>query len=83
MDLTQILNTIRSNASATYQERIPEATRTNLEAIQESMLAGENILVANEFMSTLMNMLVKTVVHNKVFTNPLKPLKRSGLNLWI
>lgn len=78
MDLTQILNTIRSNASATYQERIPEATRTNLEAIQESMLAGENILVANEFMSTLMNMLVKTVVYNKVFTNPLKPLKKGS-----
>ena len=78
MDLTQILNTIRSNASATYQERIPEATRTNLEAIQESMLAGENILIANEFMSTLMNMLVKTVVHNKVFTNPLKPLKKGS-----
>lgn len=76
MNLQEVLNTIRDNASSTYQERIPEATRTNIEAIRESMLAGENVIVANEFMSTLMNMLIKQVVHNKVFTNPLKALKK-------
>ena len=34
MDLVTVLNTIHANASATYQDRIPEATRTNLEDIR-------------------------------------------------
>lgn len=76
MNLTNILNTIRDNASETYRERIPEATQNNIETIQEAMLSQENVLVANEFMNTLMNMLVKVVVHNKVFSNPLKGLKK-------
>lgn len=75
MDLITILNTIRDNASATYQERIPEATRTNLESIRFAMIDDSNIMVANEFMQTLLNKLVKSVVHTKLFTNPLKSLK--------
>ena len=50
MDLTQLLNKIRSEASVTYQERIPEATRENLESIRYAMIDGNNIMVANEFM---------------------------------
>jgi hypothetical protein len=75
MDLTQLLNKIRSEASATYQERIPEATRENLETIRYAMIDGNNIMVANEFMESLLNKLVKSVVHTKLFTNPLKSLK--------
>lgn len=76
MDILNILNTIRANASATYQERIPEATRTNIEDIRFAMIDGDNIMVANEFMSTLLNKLVKVDLHNKLFNNPLKSLKR-------
>ena len=76
MNLVELLNTIRDNASADYQERIPEATRNNLESIQEAMINGDNIMVANEFVSTLLNKLVKSVVHTKMFTNPLKRLKK-------
>lgn len=76
MDLVTLLNTIRDNASATYQERIPEATRDNLESIRSAMIDGDNLMVANEFMSTLLNKLVKSVVHTKLFTNPLKGLKK-------
>lgn len=76
MDLTTLLNTIRDNASAMYQERIPEATRNNLESIRYAMIDDNNIMVANEFMTTLLNKLVKSVVHTKLFTNPLKSLKK-------
>lgn len=78
MNVIEILNTIRDNASATYQERIPEATRNNLESIRFAMLgdADENVQVANEFMSTLLNKLVRSVVHTKRFENPLKSLKK-------
>lgn len=76
MNLVEVLNTIRDNATAEYQSRIPEATRDNLEAIRYAMIDGDNIMVANEFMSTLLNKLVKSVVHTKLFTNPLKGLKK-------
>lgn len=76
MDLVNILNTIRANASAAYQDRIPEATRTNIEDIRYAMIDDNNIMVANEFMATLLNKLVKSVVHTKRFNNPLKSLKR-------
>ena len=76
MDLVAVLNTIHANASATYQDRIPEATRTNLEDIRYAMIDDENVMVANEFMGTLLNKLVKSVVHTKRFQNPLKSLKK-------
>ena len=75
MNLTELLNKIRSEASVTYQERIPEATRDNLESIRYAMIDDNNIMVANEFMTSLLNKLVKSVVHTKLFTNPLKALK--------
>lgn len=76
MNMEAILNTIRDNASAQYQERIPEATRDNLESIRYAMIDGDNIQVANEFMNTLLNKLVKSVIHSKMFSNPLKSLKK-------
>lgn len=76
MNLIEMMNTIRDNASATYQERIPEATQNNLETIQAAMADGDNIQVANEFMATFLNKIVKSVIHTKLFENPLKRLKK-------
>lgn len=78
MNLQELLNTIRDNASAEYQSRIPEATRTNMEDIRYAMIDDDNIAIANEFMSTLLNKVVKSVVHSKMFTNPLKGLKKGN-----
>lgn len=75
IDVINIMNTIRANASATYQERIPELTRTNLEDVRMAMV-DEDPVVANEFVETLLNKVVKTDIHNKMFQNPLKALKR-------
>lgn len=76
MNLTEILNTIRDNASETYQERIPEATRSNITTIQEVMTDPNNAVVTNEFISTLLNMVIKQVIHNKLFSDPLQGLKK-------
>lgn len=76
MNTIEILNTIRDNASAEYQARIPEATRNNLESIRYAMIDDDNVQVANEFVHTLLNKLVKSVVHTKRFQNPLKTLKK-------
>ncbi len=76
MNMTEILNTIRDNASDMYRDRIPEATQTNIEEVQQAMCDPENAVVTNEFMKTLLNMIIKQVIHNKLFSNPLKSLKK-------
>lgn len=76
MNITEIMNTIRDNASDMYRERIPEATRNNIEQVQEAMTDPNNAVVTNEFMSTLLNMIIKQVIHAKLFSNPLKALKK-------
>lgn len=75
-DMITMLNTIRDNASQEYQNRIPEATRTNLEDIRYAMIDDDNIFIANEFTSALLNKVVKTQLIRKLFTNPLKSLKK-------
>lgn len=76
MNITEIMNTIRDNASDMYRERIPEATQNNIESVQESMCDPNNAVVVNEFMNTLLNMIIKQVIHAKLFSNPLKALKK-------
>ena len=76
MDLTELLNTIRDNASQQYQDRIPEATRTNIAEVQEAMADPNNAVVANEFASALLNMIIKQVIISKLFSDPLKSLKK-------
>ena len=76
MDLVGVLNTIRDNASDIYRERIPEATRTNIQDIQEGMTNPNNAVVTNEFITTLLNMIIKQVIHIKIFSDPLKSLKK-------
>lgn len=74
MNLQEMLNTIRDNASAEYQERIPVATQTNLSEIGAALL--EDVNLANEFSSALMNKVAFTYVHDKIFKNPLSILKK-------
>lgn len=76
MNTIKILNTIRSHASSEYRERVPVATQDNIAEIQAAMTDKSNFATANEFMSTLFNMVAVQDLHTKVFENPLKPLKR-------
>ncbi len=76
MNLQELLNTIRDNASQTYQDRIPEATRNNIQDIQEVIADPNNAVVTNEFASALLNMIIKQVIISKFFSDPLKALKK-------
>lgn len=73
----KIYNTIWGNGSAELKARLPEGTLENIAEVLDAMTDGDNVHVANEFMKTLMNKIVKTQVHAKVFTNPLKSLKKN------
>lgn len=76
MNLVEVLNTIYDNASDIYRERIPVATQKNITDIQEVMTNPNNAVVVNEFINTMLNMIIKQVLINKSFNNPLKSLKK-------
>lgn len=76
MNLQDVLNTIRDNASDMYRDRIPEATQTNITDVQEAMCDPNNAVVTNEFMGMLLNLVIKQVIHSKLFSDPLKALKK-------
>lgn len=76
MDIINIMNTIRDNASDMYRERIPEATQNNIVAIQEVMTNPNNAVVVNEWIQTMLNMVVRPYLHTKLFSDPLKSLKK-------
>lgn len=73
---TEILNQIKANASAEYQVRIPDAHGT-----------GANVLGAlsdyptmrNEFINSLTNKVVKTLVFNRNYENKLKRFHKGVL----
>ena len=76
MDVIQILNTIRANSSALYQERIPEATKANMSDVGNAIIEYEHC--TNEFLGALVNRIAFTIVSNRRYKNPLAILKNGG-----
>ena len=76
MDAIEILNTIRDNASQAYQDRVPEATRNNIEEVGEAITDLNNAVVYNEFINTLANMLYAPMLIKKSWSNPLGKFKK-------
>ena len=67
------LNTIRANASTDYQERIPQATRDNLQSIGQAFAVYTPLY--NEFCSALLNRIGLTLFEQATFSNKLKSFK--------
>lgn len=78
-NMIDVLNGILASSSADYQNYVPLATRDNLDAVANPILTYS--IVKNEFVTALMNKVVLSVVHKKLLTNPLAPLKRGNLPL--
>lgn len=79
VDGIQILNTIRANASATYQDRIPEATQENIRSIGNAMLQYN--ATANEFLSALVNRIALVLINSKLYENPLRRFKKGTIEV--
>lgn len=73
----EILNSIRANASNEYANRIPEATRGNIETIGQYLSTYAPL--ANEFANALMTKIGKTIVSTKMANNPLARFKSGGI----
>lgn len=72
-----VLNVIRQNATAVYQDRIPEATADNLHEVGDAILTYET--QANEFVNALVNRIGLVILNNRMATNPLAALKKGRL----
>lgn len=75
-DVIELLNTIRDNASQAYQDRVPEATRNNIESVGEAITDLSDAVVYSEFIGTLANMIYAPVLIEKSWSNPLGKFKK-------
>ena len=73
----EMLNQIRTNASAEYQNRIPEATRENFSTIGYALQNYE--LLFNEYATALFGKIGKTIICQKLFKNPLAKYKTGSI----
>lgn len=75
---SQLLNTMRDEASSDYQMRVPEVPEGGTGAEVFAVLDNSELLM-NEFISTLVNRIGKTQFLNKVWKNSLSELKGGQL----
>ena len=78
----EVLNSIRSTIMANgsvidYADRIPEATQENLKDIGRALFSYEPAM--NQFLNELINRIGMVYVHDKLYNNKLKFLKRGYL----
>lgn len=74
----EVLNNIRANASTEYQDRIPEATRTNIATVGMALSQYTNLF--NEFCDSLLNKIGKTIIEKKLFKNKLSRFKSGTIS---
>jgi hypothetical protein len=74
---SDLLNAIKTDASAEYQSRIPTATKDNLAEVGTAIL--EYSATRNEFANALMNRIAKVIISSKMYQNPLREFKRGML----
>lgn len=72
-----LLNTIRANATAVYNDRIPEATAENIHDVGEAILSFT--ATSNEFVEALVNRIGLVILNNRMASNPLAALKKGRL----
>lgn len=75
---TDLLNAIRNESSAEYQNRVPIATQNNLAATGTAIMDYSS--TRNEFVSALLNRIGLVVIKNKLFENPLREFKKGTLD---
>lgn len=72
-----MLNSIRANADAEYQARVPEATQNNISTIGRAF--QDYSLVYNQFISALIHKIGLTIFRTKTFENKLKQFKQGAI----
>ena len=74
-----ILNAIRNNASANYQNYVP-AAQQNTESVREiGSIIMDYPALRNEFVTALINRIGATLLESKTYQNPWSVFKRGRL----
>lgn len=68
-----IMNAIRADASSAYQDRVPEATKANVQDAVRNLLDWRPGY--NEFVESLVNQIGLVLIRNTSWTNPLAEFK--------
>ena len=72
-------NAVRAQASEDFQNAVPLATRANIIDVGNPILTFKEF--ANEYLNILINRIAFTWVRNKIYRNPLAPLKKGNFRL--
>ena len=78
-NMQAILDVIRANGSVEYQERVPEAAQSTIEAVGAPILTYQS--TQNEFLNALVNRIALSIIQNKTAKNPLAVLKKGTIPL--
>lgn len=76
-----IFNYIRENSSSEFRDIVPTATSENILTLANILFDQSYTPQLNEFVSNLINRIGYTMVHNKVFSNPLAMFKKGSVPL--
>lgn len=76
-----IFNYVRQNSSTNFQDIVPTATSENISTLANILFDQSYTPQLNEFVSNLINRIGFTMVHNKVFSNPLSMFKKGSVPL--
>lgn len=81
MDMTNInlLNAVRNTMSVDYRERVPQATRDNIDAINNTLTDPYNPMARNELVPALVNLIVSQSISTEAFRNPLRILNSNAM----
>jgi hypothetical protein len=74
-----VLNVIRSEASAAYQERVPVATHDNIAEVGNPIINFE--ATRNEFLNALVNRIGLVIITSRMYNNPLARFKKGLMSL--
>lgn len=72
----QVLNAIRSNASAFYQSVVPVATNESDSMFEIGAAINNYQAIQNEFLSALINRIARTILVSKLYENPWAVFKK-------
>ena len=78
-NMKTILDTIRAHATTEYQDRVPLAEQTTIEAVGSPILTYQS--TQNEFLTALVNRIALAIIQNKTAKNPLSLLKKGTIPL--
>lgn len=81
LDMTNVnlLNAVRSTMSVDYRDRVPQATKDNIDAISKTLTDPYNPMTRNELVPALVNLIVSQSISTEAFRNPLRILNSNAM----